>query len=49
MKKIIQNAKKQFKVLVLHTDTEQGARFYSTFGFLKSSHYPNSTHYLELK
>lgn len=45
---IINDAKHFFKVLVLHTDTEQGDKFYTSFGFSKENIYPNSTHYLSL-
>ncbi|WP_102275334.1 GNAT family N-acetyltransferase [Cytobacillus massiliigabonensis] len=43
--KIIIEANHYFKVLVLHTDTIQGDRFYTAHGFIKDNYYPNSTHY----
>ena len=48
VKRIMNEAKEYYKLLVLHTDTEQGADFYRSIGFLKGSLYPNSTHYMEL-
>lgn len=45
---IISEARNHYKVLVLHTDTEQAAIFYSANGFCKSCDYPNSTHYINL-
>ncbi len=49
LKWIMNEGKEYYKVLVLHTDTEQAADFYTSFGFLNGSLYPNSTHYMELK
>ncbi|MCH7320444.1 GNAT family N-acetyltransferase [Solibacillus sp. MA9] len=48
LKKIICDAKNYYKVLVLHTDTEQADKFYTSFGFLKENRYPKSTHCLNL-
>jgi GNAT superfamily N-acetyltransferase len=48
LKKIICDAKNYYKVLVLHTDTEQADKFYNSFGFLKENIYPKATHYLNL-
>ncbi|MBY6054753.1 GNAT family N-acetyltransferase [Cytobacillus firmus] len=48
LNQIIYDAKNYYKVLVLHTDTEQGDSFYISFGFSKGNLYPNSTHYLNL-
>ncbi|RYI26670.1 GNAT family N-acetyltransferase [Bacillus infantis] len=45
---IIKDAKPFYKILVLHTDTEQGDKFYTSLGFSKENIYPNSTHYLSL-
>ena len=45
---IIDDAKLFYKVLVLHTDTEQGDKFYTSLGFSKENIYPKSTHYLSL-
>ncbi|MFT4412832.1 GNAT family N-acetyltransferase [Fredinandcohnia humi] len=49
LKSIINEAKKYYKILVLHTDTNQADNFYSSFGFTKIHLYPNSTHYIKLK
>ncbi|WP_078433733.1 GNAT family N-acetyltransferase [Metabacillus halosaccharovorans] len=49
IKKIINEAVKYYKILVLHTDTKQADLFYSSLGFLKEDLYPNSTHYIALK
>ncbi|MBG9545813.1 GNAT family N-acetyltransferase [Cytobacillus firmus] len=48
LSQIIYDAKNFYKVLVLHTDTEQGDKFYTSLGFSKENNYPNSTHYLSL-
>jgi GNAT superfamily N-acetyltransferase len=48
LKQIIYDAKHYYKVLVLHTDTKQADKFYTSFGFLKENLYPNSTHHLKL-
>ncbi|MEQ2528430.1 GNAT family N-acetyltransferase [Bacillaceae bacterium CLA-AA-H227] len=47
--KIIEEAKRYYKVLVLHTDTEQADKFYTCIGFIKADVYPNSSHYMEFK
>ncbi|WP_062050439.1 GNAT family N-acetyltransferase [Bacillus sp. JCM 19034] len=47
-KKMIDEAKGYYKILVLHTDTEQADKFYTSLGFLKGDLYPNSSHYMEL-
>ncbi|WBX82318.1 GNAT family N-acetyltransferase [Virgibacillus salarius] len=49
LKKIILEAKQYYQILVLHTDTEQGDKFYVSFGFLRGNLYPNSSHYIILK
>lgn len=48
LKWIINEAKNDFKILILHTDTQQADDFYISFGFSKENRYPNSTHYMEL-
>jgi GNAT superfamily N-acetyltransferase len=48
LKKIINEAEKYFKILVLHTDTKPAEDFYASFGFSKENLYANSTHYMEL-
>lgn len=45
---IIHDAKKYYKTLVLHTDTEQAENFYVSFGFIRGDRFTNSTHYLDL-
>ncbi|TKC15288.1 GNAT family N-acetyltransferase [Robertmurraya kyonggiensis] len=47
--KIIDEAKRYYKILVLHTDSEQADKFYTSIGFIKTDFYPNSSHYMELK
>ncbi|MFC4323236.1 GNAT family N-acetyltransferase [Litchfieldia salsa] len=47
--KIIDEAKRYYKTLVLHTDTEQADKFYISLGFSKDNLYPNSSHFMELK
>ncbi|MGD6961205.1 GNAT family N-acetyltransferase [Fictibacillus phosphorivorans] len=49
IKKIIDEAKRDYKILVLHTDTEQAGKFYTSLGFSNESLYPNSSHFIELK
>lgn len=49
LKTIIDEAKKYYKLLVLHTDTKQADNFYVSFGFSKDNLHPNSTHCMELK
>ncbi|MBT2680421.1 GNAT family N-acetyltransferase [Bacillus sp. ISL-35] len=49
VKRIMDEAEKHFKILVLHTDTEQGNLFYCSIGFSKSDLYPNSSHYIDCK
>ncbi|RFB11421.1 GNAT family N-acetyltransferase [Bacillus sp. HNG] len=48
VKRIIDEAKRYYKILVLHTDTEQADKFYCAIGFTKGNLYPNSSHYMEL-
>ncbi|MCK0473243.1 GNAT family N-acetyltransferase [Halalkalibacter sp. APA_J-10(15)] len=48
VKKMIDEAKRYYNILVLHTDTEQADKFYTSLGFLKENLYPNSSHYMEL-
>ena len=49
VKKIINEAKRFYKILVLHTDTDQADKFYSSNGFTKGNLYPNSSHFMEFK
>ncbi|PKG28039.1 N-acetyltransferase [Cytobacillus horneckiae] len=44
LNRIIKDAGGGFKVIVLHTDTAGAADFYTSFGFIKSDRYPQSTH-----
>ncbi|QTC42897.1 GNAT family N-acetyltransferase [Bacillus sp. V3] len=46
--RIIEEAKRYYEIVVLHTDTEQGDRFYRAVGFSKGDLYPGSSHYLVL-
>lgn len=48
LKAIISTARTHFKVLVLHTDTEHGDRFYLSHGFVRDGMYPKSSHYIKL-
>ena len=47
VKRIIEEARKYYKTLVLHTDTVQADQFYTTLGFSKESPYSNSSHIME--
>ncbi|MEC2073758.1 GNAT family N-acetyltransferase [Alkalihalophilus marmarensis] len=47
VKKIIDEAKIYYKILVLHTDTEQADKFYTSLGFSKENLYPNSSHFMK--
>ncbi len=49
LNKIIFDARRTFKELVLHTDSEYADQFYSSLGFSKGSGYPNSSHYINLE
>jgi GNAT superfamily N-acetyltransferase len=49
VKRIIEEAKIYYKTLVLHTDTKQAEKFYTSLGFLKGNLYPNSSQYMEFK
>ncbi|HDR7799693.1 TPA: GNAT family N-acetyltransferase [Bacillus tropicus] len=46
--KIISDARKYYKILVLNTETEQADRFYTSLGFSKETTFPKSTHFLKL-
>lgn len=45
---ILQDARRHFRVIVLHTDTGHGDQFYQANGFIKGDQYPKATHYLLL-
>lgn len=49
VKRIIYEAKRYYKILVLLTDTEQADKFYTSIGFSKGNLYSNSSHFMELK
>ncbi|WP_404815121.1 GNAT family N-acetyltransferase [Psychrobacillus glaciei] len=48
LNEIISDAKNYFEIIVLHTETEQAAKFYNVFGFIDNCTFPGSTHYLNL-
>lgn len=49
IEKLIKDADGMFTVLVLHTDTEEGDRFYQAIGFVSDSErFPKSSHYYEI-
>jgi GNAT superfamily N-acetyltransferase len=48
LNKIVTEARKNFDILVLHTDTPEASRFYTSFGFLEKSKYPKTTHFMKL-
>jgi len=47
--KLIGEAKRYYKILVLHTDTEEADKFYTFIGFSKKNLFQNSSHYMEFK
>ncbi|MFJ8066043.1 GNAT family N-acetyltransferase [Psychrobacillus sp. NPDC096426] len=49
LKDIVSKATCYYDVLVLHTDTIKADKFYTAFGFVKDSKYPNTTHFLNLQ
>lgn len=46
--KIINDARKHYKILVLYTDTKQADKFYTSMGFLNENRFSKSTHFLKL-
>ncbi len=48
LKQLLSHAEKYFHVIVLHTDTKQGDKFYSANGFEKGEDYKGSSHYIRL-
>jgi GNAT superfamily N-acetyltransferase len=48
MEAVIDQARENYKTLVLFTDNQIAEKYYSTIGFISISDYPKSTHYLEL-
>ncbi|AYF06936.1 TPA: GNAT family N-acetyltransferase [Bacillus mobilis] len=44
--RILSDAKKYFNTVVLHTDTEQGDKFYTSSGFVKGTKYVGASHYV---
>lgn len=49
VKRIIDESKRYYKILVLHTDTGHADKFYSSIGFSKGNLYLNSSHFMEFK
>jgi GNAT superfamily N-acetyltransferase len=49
LNRIVNEAKKDFDRLVLHTDTPEASKFYRSFGFLEEFNYPKITHFMKLK
>jgi GNAT superfamily N-acetyltransferase len=49
VRRIIDEARKYYDILVLHTDTEQGDTFYRAIGFSKGDLYSKSSHYMGLR
>lgn len=47
--RIINDAKINFKALVLNTDTEQANQFYVAIGFAKGNRFLNSSHFMDFK
>lgn len=45
LNQLLSYAEKNFKVVVLHTDTKQGDAFYTVNGFVKGELYKGSSHY----
>ena len=39
---------KYFNIVVLHTDTEQGDKFYTSSGFVKGTKYVGASHYVNI-
>jgi GNAT superfamily N-acetyltransferase len=48
LNKIVIEAKRNFDILVLHTDTTLASQFYKSFGFHEKSKYPKATHFMYL-
>ncbi|PLT28230.1 GNAT family N-acetyltransferase [Peribacillus deserti] len=46
---IINHSKLHFTYLVLNTDTKEADRFYQAIGFQVNSHFPNTTHFLQVR
>ncbi len=46
--RILSDAKKYFNIVVLHTDTEQGDKFYTSSGFVKRTKYVGASHYVNI-
>ncbi len=45
LNQLLSYAEKNFKVVVLHTDTKQGDAFYTANGFVKGELFKGSSHY----
>lgn len=48
LNRLLSRAEKYFELVVLHTDTRQGATFYTANGFVKGELYKGSSHYKAL-
>ncbi|AZQ47468.1 GNAT family N-acetyltransferase [Bacillus sp. GX] len=46
--RILSDAKTHFNIVVLHTETEQGDKFYTSSGFVKGIKFVGASHYLNL-
>ncbi|MCT8138324.1 hypothetical protein H1D32_11530 [Anaerobacillus sp. CMMVII] len=46
LEQIIDQAKDNYEILVLHTDTVSANIFNTSLGFIKEAKYPNSSHWL---
>ncbi|WP_257391692.1 GNAT family N-acetyltransferase [Mesobacillus jeotgali] len=48
VKRMMEEARNYYRILVLRTDTQQGDDFYASIGFTKGELYPHSSHYIVL-
>lgn len=48
LKGILSEAKKHYHTIILHTDTVEGDKFYTSLGFVKGGDDANFTHFLRL-
>ncbi|MGE6256789.1 GNAT family N-acetyltransferase [Heyndrickxia sporothermodurans] len=48
LERIISEARKHYRAIVLHTDMTQADQFYTSLGFVKKSNLKHATHYLKL-
>lgn len=47
--RILSEARENFRIIVLNTDTEKGDLFYRSLGFVSNRRYAKATHYVELE